>query len=37
VNHFDKGNWQGINLGYQPSQYYIGDLMNDRTTSLLWS
>jgi hypothetical protein len=37
VDHFDLPQYQGAHLGYQPSQYYIGDTMNDRTTSLRWS
>jgi hypothetical protein len=37
VNHFENPNYGGIRTGYQGTRSYIGDAMNDRTSSLQWS
>ncbi|MET7622638.1 hypothetical protein [Streptomyces sp. NPDC005408] len=37
ANHFDGPFYDGAQTGYQVSQYYIGEPMNDRTTSIRWS
>lgn len=37
VRHFDLPAFQGDRTPYQPSEYYIGEWMNDRTSSIQWS
>jgi len=37
VNHFEHGNFGGIQTGYQPTQTAIGAAMNDLSSSLQWS
>lgn len=37
VDHYEHIWYGGDHTGYQPSQYYVGDWMNDRTSALIWS
>lgn len=37
ANHYENPAWNGVQTGYQATTEYIGDLMNDRTSSLRWS
>lgn len=37
VSHFENPDFGGIRTGFEPTRSYIGDLMNDRTSSLQWS
>ncbi|WP_339154160.1 hypothetical protein [Actinomadura luteofluorescens] len=37
VSHFENPDFGGIRTVFEPSRTYIGDLMNDRTSSLQWS
>jgi hypothetical protein len=37
VDHFDLPGYQGDHTGWQPTSGYIGDFMNDRTSSLRWT
>lgn len=37
VNHFDNTNFGGQSTGYSFTRDYIGDAMNDRTSSIQWS
>jgi hypothetical protein len=39
AEHFDHAFWHEgqDHTGYQPSQYYIGEWMNDRASSVRWS
>jgi len=36
VRHFEHRDFEGASLDYQESQAYIGDAMNDQTSSLRW-
>jgi hypothetical protein len=37
VKHFENPSFGGASVGYHKSRAYIGDAMNDRTSSLRWS
>ncbi|MET9735612.1 hypothetical protein ABZZ79_34800 [Streptomyces sp. NPDC006458] len=37
ADHFDGPFYTGDHTGYQYGQYYIGEFMNDRTSSIQWS
>lgn len=37
VSHFENPDFGGIRTVFEPTRSYIGDLMNDRSSSLQWS
>jgi hypothetical protein len=37
VKHYEHSNFGGASVGYHASRSYIGDAMNDRTSSIRWS
>jgi hypothetical protein len=37
VKHYENPNFGGDSIGYLPTRSYIGDAMDDRTSSIRWS
>jgi len=37
VKHYENPGFGGASIGYLPTRSYIGDAMNDRTSSIRWS